>query len=231
MSTERPDSPPRADIVSEDITLPAAESSVISRTKEQYAAMSPDQKRDFWLAVSATIGGVALTTAAFVIEKRNQSSNLPTALRTLGYSLDYTDGYFAKRTATPESSGAGTELGMIADPLADKFNNTLNEIALVQNGHIRPSDLAIRAIRDAGITAARKFITNKSKGEIEVRANKFGKLNTVVRDGVNLFASTKIAARHPRTNRAIHTGANIYSVASGAYTTAQLFRAYRNKSS
>lgn len=230
MSTEISFPAPHADIISEDVASPVAESSVMSRTKEQYAAMSPDQKRDFWLAVSSTLGGIALTAVAFVVEKQRPSSNIPTLLRGVGYSLDYADGYFAKRTATPGSSGAGTELGMIADPLADKFNNTLNEVAHVQNGRIQSSDLAIRALRDTGVTASRKFITSKSKGEIEVKANKFGKLNTVVRDGVNLFASTKTAARHPRANRALQTGANIYSVASGIYTAGQLFRAYRNKS-
>jgi phosphatidylglycerophosphate synthase len=216
------------DAVSEDV-VPYVESSVIGRTKEQYAAMDPNQKRDFWLAVASTFGGVALTAAAFAVEKRNPSSTLPTVLRAVGYTLDYADGYFAKRTSTPDDSGAGTEFGAIVDPLADKFNNTLNEIALVQREQLKPSDLAIRAARDIGVTTARRFVTKQTKGDVDVKANKFGKLNTVVRDGVNLFASTQTASRHPRINRALQTSANVYSVASGAYTVSQLVRAYRNK--
>ncbi len=231
----RTDHPPHEthrviDAVSEDVTLPVIESSVIDRTKEQYEAMDPNQKRDFWLAVASTFGGVALTAAAFGVEKHNPSSKLPTKLRAAGYMLDYADGYFAKRTATSTNSGAGTEFGAIADPLADKFNNTLNEIALVQNGQLRKSDLAIRAVRDTSVTAARRFATKRSNGKVDVKANKFGKFNTVIRDGVNLFASTETATKHPRVNRALQTGANIYSIASGAYTIYQLIRAYRKDS-
>jgi phosphatidylglycerophosphate synthase len=221
---------PAMEIVSDDVILPVIESSVISRTKEQYADMDPNQKRDFWLAVSSTVGGVALTAVAFAVEKHMPSSKLPTVLRGVGYSLDYADGFFAKRTATPLDNGAGTELGAIADPLADKFNNTLNEIALVQNRQLQPSDLAIRAIRDTSVTAARRFATKRSGGRVDVKANKFGKLNTVVRDGVNLFASTQTASQYPRVNRALQTGANIYSIASGLHTTNQLIRAYRKES-
>jgi phosphatidylglycerophosphate synthase len=232
MSIENPplDTQSVIEIVSDDIVPPVIGSSVIDRTKEQYAAMNPDQKRDFRLAVLSTVGGVALTAAAFAVEKYSPSSRIPTILRGIGYTLDYADGYFAKRTATHDDNGAGTEFGAIADPLADKFNNTLNEIALVQNGQLRSSDLAIRALRDTGVTAARKFVTQQSSGKVDVKANKFGKLNTVVRDGVNLFASTQIASRHPRVNRMLQTGANIYSLTSGAYTTHQLIRAYRKSS-
>ena len=81
------------------------------------------------------------------------------------------------------------------------------------------------------MTVARRLVTKKSNGKVDVKANKIGKLNTVVRDGVNLFASTQTAADHPRVNRSLQTFANIYSLASGAYTTRQLIRAYRENSS
>gem|GEM_PF-2170593 len=218
------------DTIPDDIIPLPAESSVISRAKEQYAAMEPDQKRDFWLAVSATIGGIALTTAAFAIERRNPSSKLPLVLRGAGYALDYADGFFAKRNVTPSSNGAVTELGAIADPLADKFNNTLNEIAAVRDGRLHPSDLAVRALRDTGVTMVRRFVTRESKGGVDVKANKLGKLNTAIRDGANLFASTRAASQHPRINRTLQTGATIYSLISGAYTTNQLIRAHRKES-
>lgn len=212
---------PLMDAVSDDVVLPDLESSVMSRTREQFTAMTPKQRRDFWLAVGSTVAGVALTATAFAVEKYRPSSKLPTVLRGVGYALDYADGYFAKR------DGAATELGAIADPLADKLNNTLNEVASVERGRLRRSDLAVRALRDTGVTMARRFVTKQSKGQVDVKANKFGKLNTVVRDGVNLFASTKTASQHPRVNRALQTGANVYSAASGTYTTSQLIQAYR----
>lgn len=224
------DTQPEMSVVTDDVILPVAESSVLERTKERYAAMSPNQKRDFWLAVSSTLAGVALTTGAFVIEKRNPSSKLPNKLRAAGYAFDYADGFFAKRSATAVDDGAATELGAIADPLADKFNNTLNEVALVQNGKLSMADLAIRATRDTGVTFARRLVTKQSKGRVDVKANKFGKMNTVVRDGVNLFASTQVAANYPRINRGLQTGANIYSVASGLYTVRRLMYASRKNS-
>jgi len=218
---------PVIEVVSGDVTLPVIESSVIDRTKQQYTAMDLEQKRDFKLAVLSTFGGMALTAAAYVVERQAAPSKLPTVLRTAGYTLDYVDGYFAKRSASSQSPGAVTEFGALADPLADKFNNTINEIALVRRGRLSPVDLAVRALRDTGVTATRRFVTKKSKGKVDARANTFGKLNTVIRDGVNLFASTDVAAKHPRLNRRLQTGANIYSVASGVYTTAQLIKAMR----
>lgn len=221
---------PVIDIVSDDVVLPLAESSVVGRTKDRYAGMEPHQKRDFWLAVGATAGGIALTTAAFVVEKRHPESKLPIMLRGAGYALDYADGYFAKRSATDDNDGATTEFGAIADPLADKYNNTLNEISLVKRGRLSIADLAIRATRDVGITAARRFVTKQTNGRVDVKANAFGKWNTAVRDGVNLFASTKFAEQHSKANRVLHTGANVYSVASALYTASKLMEAYRKES-
>lgn len=231
MSVERAplDTQPVIEVISEDVILPVAESSVYSRTKEKYDSMDAHQKRDFWLAVGATMGGVALTAAAFVVEKQKPASKLPTLLRGAGYALDYADGYFAKRSATAASDGATTEFGAIADPLADKINNTLNEVSLVQKGRISQVDLAIRATRDIGITAARRFVTGRTGGKVDVKANKFGKWNTAVRDSVNLFASTRVAENHPRLNRTLHATANIYSVTSALYTASQLRKAYRKE--
>lgn len=223
------DTQPAIDVVSDDIILPVAESSVFSRTRDKYKKMNRKEKIDFGLAVAATLGGVALTTGAYFVEKRNPSSKVPTAMRAVAYSLDYADGYFAKRSATESSDGATTELGAIADPLADKYNNTLNEIALVQSGRLSMSDLAIRAARDVSITAARRHVTKKTEGRVDVKANKFGKMNTVVRDGVNLFASTQVAEDHPRVSRTLHTAANTYSVVSAIYTATQLGSAYRKE--
>ncbi len=202
--------PAAVDAISDDSVPTPVEKSVAQRTVAQYRAMESNEKRDFWLAVASTVGGVALTAAAFAVEARRPASKAPTILRGMGYALDFADGYFAKRSITPTSSGATTEFGAIADPLADKINNTLNEIALVHGDRLQPSDLTIRATRDIGVTAARRFVTKQTNGAVDVKANKFGKLNTVVRDGVNLFASTKIAADHPRVNRALQNGANIY---------------------
>lgn len=215
------------DAVSEDIIPPIAKSSVMSRTREQYAHMTPDERRDFKLAVLSTFGGVALTITAYIVEKQRPESKLPTFLRAVGYGLDYADGYFAKRTAKPGHNGASTEFGGVADPLADKFNNTLNEISLVQSGKLRQSDLMIRALRDVGITGIRRHITKHTNGDVDVKANAFGKLNTAVRDSVNLYASTKSATRHPHINRTLQAGANIYSIASGVYTAYRLIQAYR----
>lgn len=215
------------DVVSDNTIPPAMTTSLIGRTREQYNAMEPHEKRDFWLAVGATVGGVALTATAFVVEQRNPQSKLPTALRAGGYALDFVDGYFAKRSMTETSSGATTELGAVADPLADKINNTLNESSLVRAGKLHPAHLGIRAVRDVGNTVARHVVTEKTQGEVEVKATKFGKFNTLVRDGVNLFASTKTAEMHPKVNKILQTGATLYSVASGAITIAQLAKSYR----
>lgn len=233
MSVERVplETQPVIEVVSEDVILPVAESSVYSRTRDAYDAMESHQKRDFWLAVGATIGGVALTTAAFVVEKRNPESNVPTVLRGVGYALDYADGYFAKRSASDASDGAVTEFGAIADPLADKYNNTLNEVTLVQQGKLSKTDLAIRATRDISITAARRFVTKRTNGRVDVKANKFGKWNTAARDSVNLFASTRFAEENPKLNRTLHTAANIYSVVSALYTASQLTEEYRKETS
>lgn len=224
MSVERSpfDTEPVIEVVSEDVILPVAESSVFSRTREEYLAMSSRQRKYFWAAVEATALGVAFTTAAFVVEERNPSSKLPMIFRAAGYACDYADELLARHAATELDSGSTTEFGAIADPLADKYNNTLNEIALVRRGKLSGADLAIRATRDVGITAARRYVTKATQGRVDVKANKFGKMNTVVRDGVNLFASTQTAEDHPRISRTLHTAANAYSVASAVYTATQL---------
>lgn len=218
---------PHMDVVSDDVVLPVEKTGVIARTRKQYTAMESHEKRDFWMAVAATAGGVALTAAAFAIETRNPNSKKPAVLRTAGYALDFVDGYFAKRSATAERPGAATELGAIADPLADKINNTLNEVSLAKSGKIHPAHLGIRALRDISITATRHHVTKHSSGEVDVKANKFGKFNTLARDGVNLFASTETAAKRPRLNKILQIGATVYSVVSGAISIAQIVKSYR----
>jgi phosphatidylglycerophosphate synthase len=189
---------PVIEVVADDVILPMIESTVIERTKEQYYKMGIEQQRDFKLAMLSTVGGVALTSAAYILEKKQPEGSMPTILRGAGYALDYVDGYWAKRTVTPTNNGAVTELGAIIDPLADKFNNSLNEIALVQQNKLHPLDLALRAFRDVSVTATRRHVTKHSQGKIDIKANRFGKLNTVIRDSVNLFASTKFADNHPK---------------------------------
>lgn len=231
MSVERVtyETQPDINVVSDDIVLPLTKSSVLSRTKDRYDGMESHQKRDFWAAVGATMGGVALTTAAFALEKRNPSSRLPIMLRGAGYALDYADGYFAKRSATAVDDGAATELGAIADPLADKYNNTLNEISLVGQDRLSSTHVIIRSARDIGITATRRFVTQRTNGRVDVKANKLGKWNTAVRDGVNLFSSTHYADEHPKVRGALHVAATAYSVVSALYTVKQLKAAYHDR--
>ena len=212
--------------VTEESRPPVVTTSLLERTRDQYGVMGPDQKSDFWKATACTTGGIALTLAAYANERHGSYTHdhANTLVRATAYALDFADGYYAKRSISPTSKGAVTEFGCVADPVADKINNFINEAALVQSGNMHPIHPVIRTARDIVVSVGRRHVTKSSHGAIDVKANKFGKFNTLARDSVNLFASTALARRHHSINNALQTSVDVYAVASGAYTLYDLFK-------
>lgn len=205
--------------------------SILERSREQYNAMSPEQQRDFRLALSCTLGGMALNAVnTLVLEPRLKDSDnialrwAPTVLRAASYGLDIADGHFAKRTRTYDehgnvlNPGAVTDLGAVLDPLADKFNNLINELAANHRNDQLPIHVSIRVLRDLAVSFKREEALRETEGNLSVAANQWGKFNTVLRDIANTYAASPQGAAHPIVAELLQITEDVSSVVSGYQT-------------
>lgn len=177
-------------------------STVLSRTREQYAAMRPDQRRDFWKATMSTIAGVALNAATTLwIEPRLEHHpnpvvrRLPIALKIASRSFDKLDGWFAKRSmvTAPDGTvldpGATTDLGKRIDPLGDKTNNILNEARSVQTGRLHLGLALARWGSDGLVEYTRSNSAKRTNGEVSTGANKKGQVAQALRAAADISNS------------------------------------------
>lgn len=162
-------------------------STIMSRTREQYASMTPDQKGDFWKATACTIAGVALNAVNTLwIEpklERHESPiarKVPVALKLASRAFDKADGWFAKRSmmiaadGTIINPGATTDLGRRIDPLADKANNFVNEARSVYTGRLHLGLAIARWGSDGLVEYTRSDAAQRTNGEVSTGANKKG---------------------------------------------------------
>lgn len=187
-------------------------STVWSRTREQYAAMRPEQQRDALIASACTIGGVALNLVnTFYIKPRLQHHPkpivklVPAALRAASCFFDKADGWWAKRSRIEDENGnvvdpgAVTDFGKIADPFADKISNAANETDSFLNNRLGLGSTVLRIGLDGYKQYLRGKTAKNTNGEVSVAANKLGQTAQAVRAAGNVYAALSTKPSHVNT--------------------------------
>lgn len=120
------------------------------QTKEVWSEFTPEQKRAATLASIATFGRLALRVA---VEHGQDSGRLSRKQALLAHiALDFAD------TADGRIARAGnavTPWGKVADPLADKVDFAIQDIARVRRGEMNAFEAGVREVRDVSSTVLR----------------------------------------------------------------------------
>ena len=134
--------------IAEKIPLVAA----YQQTKEVWRDFTPEQKRAAAMASTATFGRLALRVA---VECGQDSGKLSRRQALLAHVVldcaDTLDGRIAR------AGNAVTPWGRVADPLADKVDFAIQDIARVRRGEMSGFEAGIRIARDTGSTALRHY--------------------------------------------------------------------------
>jgi phosphatidylglycerophosphate synthase len=122
------------------------------QTKEVWSDFTPEQKRAATLASAATFGRLALRIAVEYSQDSGRLSRKQALLAHVALDCaDTLDGRIAR------AGNAVTPWGKVADPLADKVDFAIQDIARVRRGEMGGVEAGIRIIRDTGSTMLRHY--------------------------------------------------------------------------
>lgn len=151
------------------------------QTKEVWGDFNPEQKRAATLASAATFGRLALRVA---VEYGQDSGKLSRRQALLAHvALDCAD-TFDGRIA--RAGNAVTPWGKVADPLADKVDFAIQDIARVRRGEMSGIEAGVRMVRDTGSTVLRHYeSTHPSQEGARTAATWAGKGSSILRATAN----------------------------------------------
>lgn len=122
------------------------------QTKETWADFTPEQKRAAKFASIATFGRLALRVAVEYGQDTGKLSRKQAFLAHIALDCaDTVDGRIAR------AGNAVTPWGKVADPLADKIDFAIQDVARVRRGEMNGVEAGIRIGRDVSSTALRQY--------------------------------------------------------------------------
>lgn len=189
---------------------------------DAWQGYSPEQKIAMSLVTTLTLARPAIASLVSLkaLDKEREWTTEDSALLSMAYATDL-EGNLAR------AAGVATEFGAKLDPIADKMASSPHEIALAYRGEEKSGRVAIRIGRDVGISALRYYAKKATDGQVSVKANWSGKANTFLRQATNVFASSPLGKKYPRTKNALQIATTASTVASGIYTGYALLRDVR----
>jgi len=178
-------------------------------------------------------GQLAKTTINKISGGGHMEKNYPAELALEIYKIlsDFFDGKFARMF----DDGGKTTLGEVGDPLADKAQLFLDEVRLLLEGKLDPSEFISRNGRDVGVNMVRSQTTRESGGDVHVDALPLsnplsGKYSTASRMIANLLSQLppELLSQLPEAVRSIidHCSeiADVHIAVSGITNVASLRR-------
>ena len=180
------------------------------QTKETWAGFDSSQRRAAMLASLATFGRIGLRIAVEYGQNSDRVSRRQAALAHIVLDFaDTIDGRIAR------AGNAVTPWGKVADPLADKVDFAIQDIARVRRGELSGAEATLRIARDVASTGLRQYESlHPSAQGAHTAASWWGKGSTIARSLSNrtsdLMPDSTIApiARH------VATGGLLVSLAS-----------------
>lgn len=159
----------------------------LENTIQSWPNMSPGEKT---AAIAANLTSAARPAARLIHElKREDKPTSADVIASLAIMLsDKADGIIAK------SFGGKTEFGKEFDPLMDKFDFFIWELAQHQRGDLALPHLITRLSRDIAVTLVRSHVKGVTNGTVDVSAGWQGKTSTAIR-GASLLATDTNAER------------------------------------
>ena len=122
------------------------------QTKETWRGFDVDQKRAAVLASIATFGRLGLRIA---VERGQDTGRISRTQATLAHvALDFADTIDGK---IARAGNAVTPWGKVADPLADKVDFAIQDVARVRRGEMSGIEAGVRISRDVASTALRHY--------------------------------------------------------------------------
>jgi phosphatidylglycerophosphate synthase len=190
---------------------------LLKETNETWRDFSPQQKIGAAVTNLLTVSRPILSgiVSARGTDIAREWTTSDTALLAAAYTTDL-EGNVARAT------GAQTKLGGILDPMADKIAMNTHEALLSYRGEESTVRFGMRVARDIAISALRRQTLAKTDGHANVSAGKAGKFNTALRQGVDLFATSPLGKKYPRTRTALQVASTATTVVSGVITARNL---------
>ena len=213
-----------------------ARNTVLSRTQEQFAAMSPKEKTLCIFANTITFGAPVghLINNVFIKPKLQDHPNplvrlAPTVIRSALAASDFVDGRIVRMTSKKDEQGnvihpgAVTDLGKVGDPASDKVTAALNGIDSVLTDRLHLGLFIARTIPAATKTYERSRTSKITRGEVSPAAEDHAKLAQALLVGADIYAA--LSNQPSRLNTAIQFGA----AAVGLFSSHKTIRDLRRK--
>ena len=151
------------------------------QTKGAWQEFDATQRRAVVLASLATFGRLGLRVA---VEYGQDSGKLSRKQATLAHiALDFADTIDGR---IARAGNAVTDWGKVADPLADKLDFAIQDIARVRRGELDGPEAAVRIVRDVTSTGLRHYESlHPGEQGAHTAASWWGKGSTITRSIVN----------------------------------------------
>lgn len=180
------------------------------QTGEIWAQFTPEQKRAAKLASLATFGRLALRIAVEYGQDGGKLSRTQAFLAHIALDCaDTIDGRIAR------AGNAVTPWGKVADPLADKIDFAVQDIARMRRGEMSGLEASIRIGRDVSSTALRQYESAHPGQEgARTAATWAGKGSTIARAAANRIGDLAPNAHAAATARHVATAGLVGSLIS-----------------
>ncbi len=185
--------------------------SSIHETVELWPKMDTSQKLGACAASLITFAG---PLSRIILESTRESGVPPSRAQLFaGIGIDFRDGLDGKVARATEGV---TPFGKEFDPLADKIDFLIQEIAQARRGELPVKHVALRFARDALVTGLRAHVMDISNGEANVAASWYGKASTAVRQTSLRLTNSPLEPSSPLFRQAHQTTATGVIIVSGA---------------
>lgn len=181
------------------------------QTKETWQGFDANQKRAAMLASVATFGRLGLRIA---VERGQDTGRISRTQAVLAHiALDFADTIDGK---IARAGNAVTPWGKVADPLADKVDFAIQDIARVRRGEMSSIEAGVRMGRDVASTALRHYESLHPTEDATARtaATWAGKSSTIGRSVANRVGDIAPRSRTATVLRSAATAGLVASLIS-----------------
>jgi phosphatidylglycerophosphate synthase len=183
----------------------------VRETVEDWGKLELKQKMGAIAALTITVSRPILRALHEAERSGHQETTARDLIQELGLDVsDKLDGLTAR------ASGGVTALGKELDPLMDKIDFLIQEVAQNRRGTLPLGHVAVRLARDIIVTLVRSHVNAVTNGEVDISADWQGKASTAIRLTSLRVTGLPIERNHPQFRR-IHQGVATAAVLASGF--------------